>query len=110
MVLTNPVYLFVAFCLYWQTFATLPLRWAIPTAVTLSGLMVWLQLLYTGKSLAEEPTAAMSGAISIVFGSIMAIWISGIIDQSRDRAVLIAELESTRVELATVSHDAGALA
>jgi len=104
------VYLFVSFSLYWQTFSTLPLRWSIPTAVTLSGVMVWLQLLYSDSSLLEEPTAALSGLFSIVFGTIMAIWIGGIIDQSRERGALIAELESTRAELATVSHDAGALA
>lgn len=110
MVLTDPVYFFVSFTLYWRTFSVLPLRWAIPTAATLSALIVVLQVMHTGKSLLEQPTAALSGGFSIVFGTIMAIWISGIIDQSRERGSLIAELESTRAELAAVSHGAGALA
>jgi signal transduction histidine kinase len=50
--------------------------------------------------------AALGIAFSAVFGS----WITGIIDQSEDRAALIGRLEATQAELAAVSHQAGMLA
>jgi signal transduction histidine kinase len=50
--------------------------------------------------------AALGIAFSAVFGS----WITGIIDQSEDRAALISRLEATQAELAAVSHQAGILA
>jgi signal transduction histidine kinase len=50
--------------------------------------------------------AALGIAFSAVFGS----WITGIIDQSEDRAQLISRLEATQAELAAVSHQAGMLA
>jgi signal transduction histidine kinase len=50
--------------------------------------------------------AALGIAFSAVFGS----WITGIIDQSEDRAALISRLEATQAELAAVSHQAGMLA
>ena len=43
---------------------------------------------------------------SVLFGT----WISRIIEQSGERADVIAELERTRAELAAVSHEAGVLA
>jgi signal transduction histidine kinase len=50
--------------------------------------------------------AALGIAFSAVFGS----WITGIVDQSEDRAALISQLEATQAELAAVSHQAGMLA
>jgi signal transduction histidine kinase len=51
-------------------------------------------------------TLGVSAGFSVVIGA----WISGIIRQSRHRAELIAELETTRAALAAERHEAGALA
>jgi signal transduction histidine kinase len=50
--------------------------------------------------------AALGTAFSIGFGT----WISRIIDQSAERAELIAQLEQTRAELAEANREAGRLA
>lgn len=45
-------------------------------------------------------------AFSVIYGG----YVSGIVTQSTERAALIAQLESTRAELAEVSREAGAMA
>jgi signal transduction histidine kinase len=60
-----------------------------------------------GAGLATPVTvAALTTVFSIAFGT----WINRIIDQSRERAELIEQLERTRAELAEVSMQAGKLA
>jgi signal transduction histidine kinase len=76
---------------------------AIPVAVP--------ALVVTGASRGQVLTdavgvAALSIAFSVVFGS----WISGIINESKDRAALIEQLEATQAELAAVNREAGVLA
>ena len=50
--------------------------------------------------------AALTTVFSVVFGS----WINRIIDQSKERADLIEQLERTRAELAEANREAGRLA
>ena len=50
--------------------------------------------------------AALTTVFSVAFGT----WINRIIDQSRERAELIAQLERTRAELAEANREAGILA
>jgi signal transduction histidine kinase len=110
MVLTDPVYFLVASLLYWQIFASLPLRWAIAAATAFSVEMMVLQVVWSGGGLLDNEGAMVGAVVSIVVGTILAIWIGGIIDQSSQRAVLITELEATRAELADAHHGAGVLA
>jgi signal transduction histidine kinase len=55
---------------------------------------------------APTAVAALTTVFSIVFGT----WINRIIDQSRERADLIEQLERTRAELAEANREAGRLA
>jgi len=55
------------------------------------------------------PALAYAGA-GLLVAMVMGLWITRIIEQSRRRADLIAELGATRDELAAVSREAGALA
>jgi signal transduction histidine kinase len=48
--------------------------------------------------------------VSLLFSLLLGLWISRIIHQSRDRADLIAELETTRSELAAAHHTQGVMA
>jgi signal transduction histidine kinase len=47
-------------------------------------------------------------AISFLFSLTLGLWISSVVEQSADRAALIAQLESTRAELAVAERAAGA--
>ena len=107
MALIDPIFLFLAFPIYWQIFATLELAPAIAAAVVFSAVVLLLQLQYTDRSLTEDPTFLIGGAISLGFAIFMAVWIGGIIEQSGQRAGLIAELDATRAELADANHRAG---
>jgi signal transduction histidine kinase len=51
-----------------------------------------------------------SVAVSVVFALVMGLWISRIIDQSRERADLINQLEATRTELGDAHHAQGVMA
>jgi signal transduction histidine kinase len=48
--------------------------------------------------------------VSLLFSLLLGLWISGVIEQSKDRAGLIAQLEATRSELAEVNHAQGVTA
>jgi Histidine kinase len=52
----------------------------------------------------------IGGLLSVVFGSLFALWITRIIEQSYERRRLIEQLEETRSELAAAERDAGRLA
>ncbi len=54
-------------------------------------------------------TALVVGAVSVVVALVLGLWIARIIRQSGQRAQLLADLEATRAELATLSRAAGAL-
>ncbi|GGR90364.1 two-component sensor histidine kinase [Streptomyces aureoverticillatus] len=56
------------------------------------------------RSVADQGPTAVA---IIVFSAIFGTWVHRIIEQSRERADLIEELASTRVELAEVSRQAG---
>jgi signal transduction histidine kinase len=51
-------------------------------------------------------TAAIYSSVGLVVALLLGLWITRIIDQSRQRAELLAELAATREELAKVSRDA----
>lgn len=101
----------------WTLFATCPqvfmiasLRVAVAVVVTLN-LSPVLFLLEAGradsKSVAMTVSFAVIGAVfSIAFGT----WVTRIVEQSRERAELLASLEATRSQLAAVSREAGVLA
>ena len=95
--------------LYPQIFRHLRLSLAIPTAIALSMSVVWREVLESGRPLWENPGAIVGGLIS-VFGSLFAIWITRIIQQSHERRELIEQLEATRSELAAAEQEGGRLA
>jgi signal transduction histidine kinase len=53
---------------------------------------------------------APSMVVSLLFSLLLGIWIARIINQSHDRAELIAQLETTRSELAAAHHAQGVMA
>jgi signal transduction histidine kinase len=107
----HSIFFLFAFTVVWgYTFWLLPMRWAIPTVlalVTVLGgqlvLMMGAPVLFTVQTLAAAGLLAATGLF-------IALWIDGIIQQSRQRQKLIDELETTRRELAAAERQAGMLA
>jgi signal transduction histidine kinase len=63
-----------------------------------------------GWSLQHFWVIGPSVAISLLFSVVMGIWVTRIIDQSVDRALLIEQLEATRTELGEAHHAQGVMA
>jgi signal transduction histidine kinase len=94
--------------LYPHLWALLPVRRAIAgTVAVLAAVAAGMLSHATPGGVVPALAFTVAGlAIALLLG----LWISRIIEQSRQRADLVAELAATRSELAEVSRQAGALA
>jgi signal transduction histidine kinase len=106
----DPAYFSLLLGLYPQIFRLLHLRPAILGAVALTVVVVWREVLLSGKPLSENPGAVTGGLLSLLFGILFTIWITRIIEQSAGRRELIEQLEATRGELAAAERESGRLA
>jgi signal transduction histidine kinase len=106
----DPTYFSLLLALYPQVFRLLRLRHAIPGAIALTVAVVWREVLLSGQPLSENWAAVGGGLLSVLFGTLFAIWITRIIEQSAGRRQLIEQLESTRSELAAAERESGRLA
>jgi signal transduction histidine kinase len=106
----DPTYFSLLLALYPQIFRLLRLRHAIPGAVALTVVVVWREVLLSGRPLSENWSAIGGGLLSLLFGTLFAIWITRIIEQSAGRRQLIEQLESTRSDLAAAEWESGRLA
>ncbi len=101
-----PVGAVMLFLLYPHIWALLPMRQAVAATV--------LTLVATGAAMVADGTAAPDVVVVTGIGLVVTLalgtWITRIIEQSRRRAQLVADLAATRAELAEVSRRAGAMA
>ena len=106
----NPSAWFLAFALSPQCFQmTAPIRRAMAFVIVLNlvgGLMVVLAS-HTAQNIA---TAVGTVLFAIAFSVVYSRWTIRVIEQSRERAALIAQLESAQAELAAAYHEAGVYA
>ncbi|MER6350971.1 sensor histidine kinase [Streptomyces sp. NPDC001634] len=100
----------IAFALIPQCFMTLRRHWAL-VAVTLINLVP-----VVGWALLWHPSAkdlfsnSLFAVVTFVFSVVIGSWIIRIIEQSSERAELIAELDASRHEISRLSAAHGALA
>ena len=106
----HPAYFSLLLVMYPQIFRHLRLALAVPAAVALTVEVVWREVLASGQPLADNLPAIAGGLVSVVFGSLVAFWLTRIIDQSYERRRLIEQLEATRSELAAAEREGGRLA
>jgi signal transduction histidine kinase len=106
----HPAFFSLLLVLYPQIFRHLRLGLAVPGAIAVSVAVVWREVLTSGRPLTEHWGPIIGGLLSVVFGSLFALWITRIIEQSYGRRQLIEQLEETRSELAAAERDAGRLA
>src|SRR3954453_4534222 len=99
LIWVDPVFHLLLFGLYGLLYGLLPLRWAIPAALLLSGGVV-LRALTLGGASSGTIVAIVLILIGTGIGVIFALWITAIIEQSGRRQGLIDELATTRRELA----------
>jgi DNA-binding NarL/FixJ family response regulator/signal transduction histidine kinase len=106
----HPVYFSLLLVMYPQIFRHLRLPLAVAAAVALTIEVVWREVLASGQPLSDNLPAIAGRLVSVGFGSLFALWLTRIIDQSYERRRLIEQLEATRGELAAAEREGGRLA
>ncbi|MGH9104785.1 MAG: sensor histidine kinase, partial [Acidimicrobiales bacterium] len=101
---------FLLFILVPHCFMLMRARLALVATIGLVVVDGAAELASSGVSAATVASTAGLGALSVVLALALGQYISRIIDQSRQRAELIEELERTRSQLAEVSRQSGAMA
>lgn len=102
----DPVGSIMLFMLYPHVWALLPMRRAVAATVVALVATAAVTTAQTGFS----PEIAVMVLVGLVVALALGVWITRIIEQSRQRAQLVADLAATRAELAEVSRRAGAMA
>jgi signal transduction histidine kinase len=100
----------MAFALIPQCFMTLRMRWSL-VAVTVINLVPVAGWALLWRPSGEDLFAnALFSVVTLVFSLVIGGWIIRIIEQSMERAELIAELDASRHEISRLSAAHGALA
>lgn len=94
--------------LYPHIWAMLPPRRAVVASAATTAAVAAASLSWTELGAAELVSVGSVAIASLVVAPVIGLWIGRIIRQSKSRAALIAELASTRAELAEFSRSAGA--
>jgi len=96
--------------LYPHIWAMLPVRRAVVASVATTVAIAASSLGWTDLTTAQLLSVGSVAVASLIVAPLIGLWISRIINQSKSRAALIAELAATRAELAEASRSAGAAA
>jgi signal transduction histidine kinase len=89
-----------------QCFAVTTFRRAMSFIVAFNMIAALFDIL-DDRTIQGVLTAAGLAVFATLFARVFGIWTARVVAQSRDRAALIAQLESTRAELAKANHQAG---
>jgi signal transduction histidine kinase len=109
LVFQGGAYYLVLSILYSQVFMLLPLRWGIVGAVVLTAAMAAVNVIMWDITGGALVIFVLSCVFLLALSVAFALWIDGIITQSRERSRLIDELDLTRAELAEAERRAGVL-
>jgi signal transduction histidine kinase len=107
---TAPVGALMLFALYPHIWRVLPTRAAIVATVTVVTAVTAAAIV--GGRLDGPALVAwlVMGAVTLAVGLLLGLWIVKIIEQSRQRADLLAQLAATRAELEVANREAGIIA
>jgi signal transduction histidine kinase len=105
-----PELLFLLFLAYPQVWFLVESAWpgvvwtvALAVASTVGPAVAWTR--------GDEPlSGVVESTVGLLFSIALGVWVSRVLEQSRQRATLIHELETTRAELAEAHHQQGILA
>lgn len=103
----SPVGALMLFMLYPHLWALLPARWAVAGTVTAVVTTSVVILGWVGLDLAGLGPVLVTAAAALLFAIVLGMWITRVVEQSRQRARLVNELVATRAELAEASRNRG---
>ncbi|WP_327405418.1 sensor histidine kinase [Streptomyces sp. NBC_01288] len=100
----------LAFALVPPCFMVLRLRWALiaVTVINIAPVIGWALLWWPGAQ--DVFFNSVFAVVTLVFSMALGTWIIRVIEQSQERAELIAELDASRHEVSRLSSAHGALA
>ena len=101
---------YLLFAVLPMIFLALPMSVAVWFVIAVNLVPVLFGMIADGLSAQVLTHVAPIAVVSIAFALWMGYWVSRVIDQSKERASLIAELQQSRAEVVRLSHDAGAAA
>jgi signal transduction histidine kinase len=101
---------FLLFAMVPMIFLAVRMRLAVWFVIAVNLVPVLIGMVADGLTDRVLADLAPTAVISTVFALWLGYWVSRVIDQSKERAGLIAELEQSRAEVARLSHDAGVAA
>ncbi len=102
------VLLFIVYPLLFGYLADL--RYSVPAVAALTIGVAVVNAAHAGWTAGASVAAAGVAAVTLAFSVGLGVWITRIIEQSRERAGLIEQLKVTREELAEAQREAGAAA
>ena len=100
----------MTFALVPQCFMALRMRWAITRSPSSMSCRSPAGRCCGGRATRTSSSTAVSAVVTLVFSVAVGSWIIRIIEQSQERAELIAELDASRHEISRLSAAHGALA
>jgi signal transduction histidine kinase len=98
---------------WFLAFGLLPMCFHVTTARRALAFVVIINVIAAGLDVWRDPglpgalTALGIAAFAVTFAYVYSRWMTRVIEQSLERAVLIEQLEATRAELAAAHHEAG---
>ena len=101
---------FLLFALTPLIFLSLALRAAVPIVVIVNLVPTAAGLIRDGFSVSRLAHLGTISVITAGFALFIGFWIDRVVEQSKERGALIAELEASRAEVARLSHEAGVAA
>jgi signal transduction histidine kinase len=106
----HPLFLFSLFGLFPLAFIAFPDRWETAIVVVLGSALCVAIAGWNDFQRDGWVEGIVQGGVAMLFSLVFGRWIERVIEQSKERAELIMELEQARVELAAADRHAGALA
>lgn len=105
----HPAFMLLIFCLYWQIYGFLPLRWATLAAAPFSLVVWWRGAAVSGRPFSLDGSDLFIAGTSLAVSAMFGWYIDAIIRQSGDRRALIERLAAAQAELAAVERQTGVL-
>jgi signal transduction histidine kinase len=105
----HPAYYITASSFYGLMWGTLPFGWAVAGNLFLTGVILWLQGLMSGRSIAWSWELLFYGLVIFGWSILLAAWMRSVIRESTKRRSLIEQLEIAQRDLAAAERQAGIL-
>jgi signal transduction histidine kinase len=104
-----PAFYITASSFYGLMWGILPFGWAVAGNLFLTGVILWLQGLMSGRSIVWSWEWLFYGLVAFGWSILLAAWMRSVVRESSKRKSLIEQLEVAQRDLAAAERQAGVL-